>query len=355
MSAETAKQQKRTMRVLVVDDEKSIRVCVREFLTAAGYAADIAENAPTAKELLKAHDYDVIISDIVLPGISGVELLQDIAKMTPRAQVIMMTGEPTVETASEAVRAGARDYLTKPIGKDDLLRSVANAAKLKSLDDERLRLQEENSAYQKNLEKMVKQRTAQLRHALEGTIAAMASLVESRDPYTAGHQKRVAELAKAISLALGLDSNQIEATYHAALLHDLGKISVPGDILTYPSHLSDEAMNLVRTHVEEGARILSQVDLPWPIADIVLQHHERLDGSAYPHALKGDDIRLEARIIGVADTVEAMASHRPYRPAIGIDAALKEIEKNRTIHYDPQVVDTCLSLFREKGFTFSEP
>jgi len=355
-------KQQFAVRVLVVDDEKSIRVSGRALLSAAGYEVETAEDARAAKEMLRACAFDVVVCDIVLPALSGVELLREIRQSAPAVQVIMMTGEPTVETASEAVRTGACDYLSKPVGKQDLLRAVGNAARLKRVEDERKRLAEENAAYRRDLERRVKARTRELEEALqhwreatEGTIHAMAAAVESRDPYTAGHQERVARLGRAIAERMDLPAEAVEAVYHAGLIHDLGKISVPAEILSNPGRLCREAMSLVKKHPAAGHRILAKIKFPWDIAEIVFQHHERFDGSGYPRGLTGDDIMREARILGVADVVEAMASHRPYRAALGIDAALAEIRDGRGVTYDSDVVDACLSLFREKTFRFDGP
>lgn len=192
-----------------------------------------------------------------------------------------------------------------------------------------------------------------LRRALDGTIEAIGRATETRDPYTAGHQRRVTELAVPIAQLLELDATRVAATRAAGLLHDIGKLSIPAEILTKPSALSTMEMALMRVHPQSAFEILKTVDFPWPLADIVLQHHERLDGSGYPLALRGDDILLEARILAVADVVEAMASHRPYRPALGVAVALAEIERGRGTLYDAAVVDACLRLFRERGFAFS--
>ena len=345
--------------VLVVDDENSIRTTLRAFLREGGYNVEVAEDAATAQELLASGDYDVVVSDIVLPRLSGVALLKEIREMAPDVQVIMMTGEPTVNTATESVRAGASDYLTKPVGKDAILRAVGTAAKVRALEDERRLLAEENADYQRNLEELVRDRTQMLADALqkwkdatEGTILAMVSAVESKDPYTAGHQQRVAQLARAIARETAMSDDEISAVYYAGLIHDLGKISVPAEILSNPGKISDEAMALIRKHPESGFRILKKVEFPWPITRIILEHHERLDGSGYPRGLSGEDICKEARILAVADVVEAMASHRPYRPALGIESALKEIEKGKGVCYDPEAVDVCLLLFNEKQFAF---
>jgi HD-GYP domain-containing protein (c-di-GMP phosphodiesterase class II) len=179
---------------------------------------------------------------------------------------------------------------------------------------------------------------------------AITVTVETRDPYTAGHQRRVADLARAVATEMNLPLDIIEGLRMAASIHDLGKISVPAEILSKPTKLTDIEFMLIKTHSQSGYDILKDIDFPWPLAQIVYQHHERMDGSGYPRNLKGDEIIMEARIIAVADVMEAMASHRPYRPALGIDTALAEIEKNKGTFYDNAVADACLRLFREKGF-----
>lgn len=214
--------------------------------------------------------------------------------------------------------------------------------------EERKRAEEELGKYQKRLEKLVKERTNQL----EGTIHALATTVEMRDPYTAGHQRRVTELACAIAEEMGLSKDQIKGIHVAGLLHDIGKIAIPAEILTKPTKLTKLEFELITTHSQVSHDILKGIEFAWPVADIVVQHHERMDGSGYPNGLEGDEILREARIIAVADTVEAMASHRPYRPALGIDKALDEISNNKGVKYDPEVVDACLRLFAEGGFEF---
>lgn len=188
--------------------------------------------------------------------------------------------------------------------------------------------------------------------SMERTIEAIAATVELRDAYTAGHQRRVAALATAIAQEIGIPDDEVRGIYLAGTIHDLGKIQIPGKILVKPARLTDLEFQLIKTHSRAGYDILKGIDFPWPIAQMVLQHHERMDGSGYPDGLKGEEIVIGARIIGVADTVEAMFSHRPYRPGLGIAAALAEVMKNRGKLYDPQAVDACVRLFREKGFEF---
>jgi PAS domain S-box-containing protein len=201
-------------------------------------------------------------------------------------------------------------------------------------------------------EDALKQSMGKLKRAMEGTISVMAHAVEVRDPYTAGHQRRVTDLAYAIGKILNLTELEIEGLRMAGLIHDIGKLYVPAEILSKPGKLSNIEFELVKIHVEAGYDILKDVEFPWPVAAFVRQHHEKIDGSGYPQGLKNGQILLEAKILTVADVVEAMASHRPYRPSLGIDLALEEIEKNKGILYDPGAVDACVRLFREKGFKF---
>jgi PAS domain S-box-containing protein len=205
-----------------------------------------------------------------------------------------------------------------------------------------LRIKQAHSEHEQRLQKNMLQ-----------TVEAIASIVEMRDPYTSGHQARVAKLAQAIAYQMGLPAEQIRAIRLAGVVHDLGKISVPAEILSKPGRLNDIEFSLIKMHSQAGYDILKGIDFSWPIAQTVLQHHERMDGSGYPQGLKGEEILLDARILSVADIVEAMFSHRPYRPGLGIEAALGEITRARGTQYDPQVVDACVALFREHGYVLS--
>ena len=204
----------------------------------------------------------------------------------------------------------------------------------------------------KQAEEELRQSYVKLQRALEGTVHTLVSAIEMRDPYTAGHQQRVTQLACTVANEMGLPQKQIEGLRMAGLVHDIGKIDIPAEILSHPGPLNDLQYGLIRAHSQVGYDILKETDFPWPVAQIVLQHHERLDGSGYPQRLSGEEIILEARILAVADVVEAMASFRPYRPSRGLNKALEEISQNRGVLYDPEVVDVCLALFTEKGFTF---
>jgi PAS domain S-box-containing protein len=194
----------------------------------------------------------------------------------------------------------------------------------------------------------------QMRETFIATVNTLAETVEKRDPYTAGHQRRATILSCAIAAEIGLPEEQFDGLHMAGLVHDIGKITVPAEILSKPGQLNSTQNEMVKAHPQAGYDILKGIAFPWPVAEIVLQHHERMDGSGYPQGLSGAEIMLEARILAVADVVEAMASHRPHRPGYGIDEALEEIFQNRGVLYDPDVVDICLKLFNEKGFSFDQ-
>ncbi len=224
-----------------------------------------------------------------------------------------------------------RDDNGRPIGVRGLLRDITE---------------------RKQTEETLKQTLEKLRKSLGGTIRAMSLTVETRDPYTAGHQTRVSNLARAISQEMGLPNDTVDTIRMAGSIHDMGKLSVPSEILSKPGKLTKIEFSLIKIHPQSGYDILKGAQLPYPIAEIVLQHHEKLDGSGYPLGLKDGQILLESRIVSVADVVEAMASHRPYRPALGIEVALKEIEKNKGVFYDAGVVEVCLKVFRKNVFKF---
>ncbi|MEA2096683.1 MAG: PAS domain S-box protein [Candidatus Cloacimonadota bacterium] len=204
----------------------------------------------------------------------------------------------------------------------------------------------------KELEHHLRETLKKLKQTLTGIIYATELIIETRDPYTAGHQRRVALLAKNIAEHMKLSEKQVEGIYMVGMIHDVGKISIPAEILSMPRRLTPAEFNLIKNHPQAGYDILHNIDFPWPIADIILQHHERIDGTGYPKGLIGKDITVEAKILMVADVVEAMASHRPYRASFGIERALGEIKQNSGILYDPDVVDSCVEVFENENYRF---
>jgi putative two-component system response regulator len=244
------------------------------------------------------------------------------------------------EQIARGFKVGAVDYITKPFHAAEVLARVRTHLSI-------MEMREALNAQNLLLEERVKEKTAALEEMLNATIRTMAMAVEIRDPYTAGHQIRVAALACAIGRKMGLSGHRIDTIHYAGLLHDLGKIRIPAAIINRPGKLLQVERDVINIHPQVGYDLLKNIPFPWPIAEIVYQHHEKLDGSGYPRGLSGDEILMEARILGVADLVEAESSHRPYRPTMGIDSALEEIYKHRGTRYDAAAVDACLSLFRE--------
>lgn len=341
-------------KVLIVDDEKSIRITLSEFLKKEGYEVGIAADAASAFQMLEEQEYDIILTDIIMPRITGIELLEKIRERSKHTQIIIMTGEPTVETAVKAVQSGANDYLTKPIGRDVLIKTVRHAEQVKNLVDEKAELEKQNFQYQRNLEQIVIQKTKALQEAMQSIISLLSFVVEARDPYTAGHQRRVGNLSASIGEKLGLDKKRIESLRMIGYIHDIGKIAIPTEILSKPGPLNDLEMQMIRNHSYSGYEMLTKVNLPSIVAETIYQHHERCNGKGYPRGLEDKEISTEAQILMVADVVEAMMSHRPYRPALGIEKALDEILTHSGTSYNAKVVKACASLFLEDRYIIDD-
>ena len=341
-------------KILVVDDEKSIRITFEAFLAKEGLEAVSAENVDAALQIMEETELDLIITDIIMPRITGMKLLEIIKDKDPDIPIIIMTGEPTIKTAIQSVKENAYDYIVKPVHKEMLIKIVKKALEFKKLTDNKKQLEIENLKYRENLEKMVEERTNALQDTMHAMISTIGSISELRDSYTVVHEKRVGNLAVAIGRKMHLPNKVLECLYVAGYMHDIGKIAVPIEILTKTGLLSELEFNLIKAHVAAGFNLLKRVTFPWPIAEVVHQHHERIDGSGYPLGIKGSDMRIESKIIAVADVIEAMTSHRPYRPSLGLDAALHEIETGSGVLYDKEVAEAACDLFREDGYTFSD-
>lgn len=332
--------------ILIVDDNPVVLDLLESIVHRISARSRCSSSAEQARDLLQQETFDLLLCDLYLPGESGMELIQWVHAVFPDIGVIMISGEDNPEVAEQALEIGAFGYIIKPFKTNEIIINISSALR-------RQQLEAETRARHENLEQLVSNRSRELEKALTGVIQATAQTLEFRDPYTAGHQRRVAELACVLAGELGCSQAQIKGLYLAGLIHDLGKISIPAEILSKPTRLTKTEFGLIKTHPQAGYDIHKDIIFPWPVADIVLQHHERGDGSGYPQGLKNGDILKEARILAVADVVEAMSSHRPYRPGLGIDAALQEIEQGRGTRYDSDVSKACLQLFQEKGYAWN--
>lgn len=347
--------------VLIVDDNPNNLRVLSGMLENAGYLIRPALSGETALRSIHAAPPDIILLDIRMPEMDGYEVCRRLKQdpATEAIPVIFISALHEAEDKVCAFQTGGADYIVKPFQIEEVLARVHMHLELGRA---RRALQ---AAYD-GMEHQVQERTRELVQAKEerlraleevrGTlvqmIEALVIALEKRDPYTAGHQKRVSLLSTAIARKLGLSEQSLEAIHLGALVHDVGKIYVPAEILNRAGRLNDMERAMVRTHPQVGYDIIEGIKFPWPVKDMVLQHHERLDGSGYPTGLKGDAISPEARIVAVADVVESMASYRPYRPALGIEAALAELESNSGILYDTQAVDACIGLFRNEDFNW---
>ena len=329
-----------TIKILIVEDAPAdAEICEREVRKALGSCRfQLVETRQQYLSALSEFQPDVILSDYSMPGFDGMSALKLALEYSPETPFIIVTGSVSEDVAAGCMKAGAWDYIIKEHIKR-LGPAVVNAMEKRQTLLTKRKAEEEREVAYKALDK-----------ALNDSITAMSKIVEMRDPYTSGHQTRVADLSAAIAGELKLPVEHVKYIRIAALIHDIGKIYIPSDILSKPGKLRDMEMQLIRIHAQGSYDILINIEFPWPIAKIAWQHHERLDGSGYPNGLTGDHILLEAKIIAVADVVEAMSSYRPYRPALGIEKALEEISQNRGILYDPAVVDACLKLFITNGY-----
>jgi putative two-component system response regulator len=331
----------RKTRILMVEDSAEDAKLVEHALKKGGLAF-VAKRVQTKDGFVEAIGEfrpDIILSDYRLPEFDGISALAVAVIESPDVPFIFVSGAIGEELAIETLKGGATDYVYK-----DRLQQLSPAVN-RALDEAAER------RGRRRAEESLRQTLAKVQKVLDQTVTALASVTEIRDPYTAGHQRRVALLASEIGAEFGLPSDMVDGIRVAGNLHDIGKIAVPAEILTKPTKLVEIEFALVKTHSEVGYEILKDIDFPWPVALTVRQHHERIDGSGYPMGISGDDIIPGARILAVADVVEAMASHRPYRPAHGIGTALTEIKQGRGRTYDPEVSDACVRLFEERGFT----
>jgi putative nucleotidyltransferase with HDIG domain len=315
-----------TPTVLLIDDEQMNRLIVGDYLRDSGYAVLEAESAAEGLHIFDNVRPDIVITDLRMPGGDGNQVVTRLQAIAPDTPVIIISGTANLEEALGTLREGASDFISKPVREMDRIKQAIDSAMNKA------RLNRESHCARQALEDEIQQRThelrdlnAQLKHALESTVNALGVIVAQKDPYTAGHSERVARIAMALGYAMGLPRHRIEALRVAGNLHDIGKISVPEEILNKAGRLTPEEFEQVKVHPETGFEILKDIPFQGPVAEIVLQHHERYDGTGYPRGLKQDEILLEARILSVADIYEALTSDRPYRQALSHEEAMAHI------------------------------
>ncbi|HIE16750.1 MAG TPA: response regulator [Dehalococcoidia bacterium] len=328
-------------KVLIVDDEATVREVLTRKLTGHGYHCTTAFDGNDALKKLKNNQIDLVLLDISMPQKSGVEVLKEIRDKWIDTAVIMVTAIADVETAINAMKLGAYDYVIKPIDLDVLLISIDRAL-------EKRRLLLENRAYQLYLEQKVKEQTDRIRQSFMNSITALATALEAKDAYTKGHSERVTRIAVAIAEELGFSHEQIDKIRLAGLVHDIGKIGISESILNKPGKLTNEEFEFVKAHCELGQRILHPIVQDNEILDMVLHHHERYDGRGYPHGLSAQQISLGARILAIADAYDAMTSCRPYRPALSLEAVCAELEKGKGTQLDPAIVDILLKVISKR-------
>lgn len=332
-------------RILVVDDEEAIREIVCSMLTAAHYQCSQASSGRSALAVLESGEqFELMLSDLMMADLDGMGLLERTKEKFPEMPVVMVTAVHDISAALKAIRDGAYDYLLKPFEREQLLATVHRA-----LETRRLKM--ENQAYQNKLEEQVKARTQQLQKAMTDlersydiTLQALGGALDMKDAETEGHSKRVTAFTIAIARQIGLSPEQIRVIARGAFLHDIGKMAIPDAILRKPAALDPDETAIVREHCYRGFQILRNIPFLTEAAEIVYSHQERWDGTGYPRGLKGEEIPLGARIFSIADTLDAITSDRPYRPAQSVAAALKEIKLWRGRQFDPKIVDTFLSM-----------
>src|SRR5579859_2221309 len=333
-----------TERILVVDDEEAIREVVSTMLQAKGYDCSAVNNGRAAQEYVKRTTPDLVLSDMIMPEMDGIKLLDWLREYDPEVPVIMVTAIHDISTALEAIRRGAYDYILKPFEKDQLFLGVGRALQHR-------RLVAENRSYQLKLEQQVEERTAQLNQSLaqleqsyDDTLEALGSALDLKDAETEGHCQRVTAFTISIAKAMPVPNHYLPILARAAFLHDIGKMAIPDGILRKPGPLTDDEKQIMRKHCEIGYNMLIRIPFLRDAAEIVLAHQEFFDGTGYPRGLRGDQIPLGARIFTIADSLDAMISDRPYRRALPMSHAREEIRRCSGTQFDPKVVEVFATI-----------
>ena len=368
------------MKVLIAEDNEDGRNLLVKQLQGYGHEVIAVTNGAEALQQAVNEKPDIIVSDIMMPNMDGFQLCR-LCKQIEQVRHIPFVFYTSSYTSDKdeqfGLSLGANAFIRKPADPETLARIIVEVCekaksglisppevaplepsrffaeyseRLTTKLDKKVAELEREVTRRKQAEDELKRSHHKLQKALEETVVVLSAELEKRDLYTAGHQQRVAQLASAIAADIGLTSGKVQGIHVAGSLHDIGKINVPIKILTKPGGINQNERGIIQMHPQVGYDIIKGVDFPWPVARAVLQHHERLDGSGYPAGISGEAIIVDARVLAVADVVEAMLSRRRYREALGIDKALEGLVQDRGVLYDSQVTDACLRLFREKGF-----
>ncbi len=341
-------------QILVVDDEEAIREVVSTMLESKGYRCTAVSNGRAAQEQVKRSTPDLVLSDMIMPEMDGIKLLDWLREYDPEVPVIMVTAIHDISTALEAIRRGAYDYILKPFEKDQLFLGVGRALQHR-------RLVAENRSYQLKLEQQVEERTGQLRVAFaqleqsyDDTLEALGSALDLKDAETEGHCQRVTAFTISIAKAMPVPNDYLPILARAAFLHDIGKMAIPDGILRKPGPLTDDEKQIMRKHCEIGYNMLIRIPFLRDAAEIVLAHQEFYDGTGYPRGLKSDQIPLGARIFTIADSLDAMISDRPYRKALPMPHAREEIRRCSGTQFDPKVVEVFATIAEQHWLDLRE-
>lgn len=334
--------------ILVVDDEEMIRDLLSAALQQENYICHLAANVDEAFTILGSQRIDLVITDIMMPGRSGVDLLRDLKKVDPEIAVLMITGLSDMNTALECIHLGADDYLTKPFGISRVMLTVRNLIEKRCLAIEKRN-------YQVSLEFKVLEQTEQLRRtmnelndAYHNTLTALVKALDAREKEVGSHSERVMRYSTLIAERLGISGTELEQLAKGSLLHDIGKIGITDNILLKPGKLDDSEWSEMRKHPQIGYAILYEIPFLKGPAELILTHHERFDGSGYPKGLKGDQIPIGSRIFTLVDTLDAMTSDRPYRKALPFELVAAEVSKQKNAQFDPEIADLFLSISRSQ-------
>lgn len=330
-------------KIMVVDDESAIREVLCRTFEGEGYICEVADCVDEALQKLARVPADLIVTDIMMPGRTGVELLQAVKNSSPDTAVIMVTAVADTQTAIKAMKMGAYDYVTKPFNLVEVLMSADRALEKRSL-------LLSNREYRTQLEQKVEEQTSEIRETFIGVVKALAQAMEAKDPYTNGHSMRVTEVTVTLAQELGLENEMVEKVRLAGLVHDIGKIGVPEEILHKPGKLTDDEFEFIRNHPSAGEKILSPVIKDKTVLEIVRHHHERFAGGGYPGGLIAEAIPLGARLMAVADAYDAMTSTRPYRSAMTPGKARAQLLANRGSQFDPALVDLFIRVEEKMPF-----